>query len=396
MSLYNKIIHALTHYSINELGILPCTPSVDDVPPSSQKYHPLLVVECKLGISFDDLGQALKETQEKIKEHRQQPLAEAVWEQITRVMVLLKPEHYTAMNARKQLLVSGQVNIEDELKLNQLIFTIPRNTKSSIAWYHREWLFTHDNHGTMNLENEMELCQRAITLYPRNYYAWNYRHYLLTWMTTTQQQSSDVIARVHVEYQTTCQWLETNISDHTGIRYLEKTLEMWVSAQQQQQQQQEYHVLRQHMAWLDELILRYPGHESLWCHRRYCATLFFHNNITRQSLYQWVQQQHAFIKQLLDNHSGHHQEQQHLSIDDEDNMLQQQLGYAAKFGLWLCFLETKQEQQNEINPSHPLVDFYVGHVQQLDGAPIYLQYLKQLWQSSKSLQGQISHDASLS
>ncbi|CAO3596805.1 unnamed protein product [Absidia cylindrospora] len=236
-------------------------------------------------------------------------------------MVLLKPEHYTAMNARKQLVVSGQVNIQDELKLNQLIFTIPRNTKSSIAWHHREWLFTHDKQGAMDhmdLENEMELCQRAITLYPRNYYAWNYRHWLLTWMTTTHD---DAIARVHVEYQTTCQWLETNISDHTGIRYLEKTLEMWVSAQQQQQQR--YQVLRQHMVWLDELTLRYPGHESLWCHRRYCATLFFHNNIPHP----WIQQQHTFIKQLLDNHH-----------DDENNRTQQQLGFAAKFGLWLCFL----------------------------------------------------------
>jgi hypothetical protein len=140
-----------------------------------------------------------------------------------------------------------------------------------------------------NLELELRLCQRSITLYPRNYYAWNHRHWLLTLI----MHDSD---RLDQEYKATCRWIENNVSDHSGLRYLEELLKV--------------HAVASHVPWLEALLVRYPGHESLWCHRRYCATLFGSDN-----------NDHRFIQGILTNPPS---ETQRL--------------LAAKFGLWLCHL----------------------------------------------------------
>ncbi|KAI8338395.1 hypothetical protein BC941DRAFT_422792 [Chlamydoabsidia padenii] len=336
MTLYDKLLHALTHYSLDELGVLPCAPDLGTIPLDTQCYFPLVVVDGKLGIAFDDLATILQDTQERFIQHKkQQQEAGPTFEQLTRIMVLLKPEHYTAMNARKELVLSGQVSLQQELKLLELIFTIPRNTKCSIAWHHRQWLFKQ-NMELIQLDSELQLCQRAITLYPRNYYAWNHRHWLLDLMVNSNE-------RLEQEYQHACQWIENNVSDHTGIRYLEEVVKILNN-------NQTYSLHDLHLEWLDALILRYPGHESLWCHRRYCAILF---------PYVKHDQQHKFIQSIMTD--------QHNSSSDTQKLL------AAKFGLWLCHLDMNQESRQD--PS--LVDTYLEQVQKMETTPIYLHHWKQ-------------------
>lgn len=152
----------------------------------------------------------------------------------------------------------------------------------------RQWLLDQ-NMALANLDLELRLCQRSITLYPRNYYAWNHRHWLLTLVMRDNN-------RLDQEYQVTCRWIENNISDHSGLRYLEEVLKI--------------HTVTSHVPWLEALLERYPGHESLWCHRRYCATLFGTNS-----------NDHRFIQRIL------------ASTPSETQRL-----LAAKFGLWLCHL----------------------------------------------------------
>lgn len=80
------------------MGLLPITPEATELPLESQVYYPLIVVESKLGISKNDLKELLKEahlyfcTLSKDNYHE--------LEQVTRVMILLKPDNYTAMNRR--------------------------------------------------------------------------------------------------------------------------------------------------------------------------------------------------------------------------------------------------------------------------------------------------------
>lgn len=73
-------------------------PEISDLPLESQIYYPLIVVENKLGIAKQCLSTLLKEAYEyfiTVDENDYKHL-----EQVTRVMILLKPDNYTAMNRR--------------------------------------------------------------------------------------------------------------------------------------------------------------------------------------------------------------------------------------------------------------------------------------------------------
>lgn len=86
----------------DELGILPCPPDKDTLPLDAHCYFPLIVVDGKLGIAFDDVALILQDTQKRFVQYRQQQRdkVDPTFEQLTRIIVLLKPEHYTALNAR--------------------------------------------------------------------------------------------------------------------------------------------------------------------------------------------------------------------------------------------------------------------------------------------------------
>lgn len=82
----------------DELGLLPIVPEKEELPLESQTYHPLVVFETKLGIAKSLLAELLKQSHEHFI-----VLDKSNWselEKVTRVMVLLKPDNYTAMNRR--------------------------------------------------------------------------------------------------------------------------------------------------------------------------------------------------------------------------------------------------------------------------------------------------------
>lgn len=82
----------------DEVGLLHMIPDMSDLPSESQMYHPLIVVENKLGIAKQCLSILLKETHEyfiTLDDDDHEHL-----EQVTRAMILLKPDNYTAMNRR--------------------------------------------------------------------------------------------------------------------------------------------------------------------------------------------------------------------------------------------------------------------------------------------------------
>lgn len=74
------------------------TPEAKELPLESQIYYPLIVIESKLGISKSDLAVLLKEAYEKFIVLPKDSFKDL--EQVTRIMILLKPDNYTAMNRR--------------------------------------------------------------------------------------------------------------------------------------------------------------------------------------------------------------------------------------------------------------------------------------------------------
>jgi hypothetical protein len=82
----------------DELGLLHDTPEIQELPETSHTYYPLVVVESKLGISKRNLAVLLKEAHEYFISLSSNDYNKL--EQVTRIMILLKPDNYTAMNRR--------------------------------------------------------------------------------------------------------------------------------------------------------------------------------------------------------------------------------------------------------------------------------------------------------
>ncbi|KAI9300203.1 hypothetical protein BJ944DRAFT_273382 [Cunninghamella echinulata] len=376
MTLYDLLLLTLTNHTIDELGLLPCIPDKNEIPPATQHYYPLFVYESKLGISLDSIVILLKEAQQRFLYYQQPQQCDNLiqLEQASRILIMLKPDHYTSMNTRKKLIQFGHIKVKDELELIDLIFTIPRNTKSSIAWHHRKWLIQrqYKNIKNLDIEKEIKICERCIQLHPRNYYAWEYRYWLIS--TFLKQDIQKIIK----EYQAMCQWIENNVSDHSGISYMEQLLKLLTTLLIKNNEEKEEEndklnletIMHSHLIWLDQLVLSYEGHETLWCHKRCCTSLWIdlHNPSSAALLSSWFIQQHESIKQLLFelNPSHHHL----ISLSKQQ---EQQFTFASKYGLWLCLMEKRQQQINPIEQTkaNDLVDFYLQALQLYDSTPIY-------------------------
>ncbi|KAI8348452.1 hypothetical protein EDC96DRAFT_520653 [Choanephora cucurbitarum] len=311
MQLYQKLFKALDDNDIDELGILPFTPELDQLPLNSQPYFPFALIETKLGIAWAEVSGLLRQTHIYFitLDIDKNPTE---LENVTRVMILLKPDNYTAMNTRKRLIQLGHIDPKKELDLIKLVFTVPRHSKSSTAWHHRQWILSHFE-STLEISKELELCEFACAAYPRNYYAWTHRTFLLNNFQSLMDLSN--------EYNTLCRWIELHTSDYSSFNHLQQIIERLAVDQDQTRQEQ-------HMQWLNQLIIKYPGHESLWCHRRFCSHLFVKSK-------DYCHAQHQFIQSIL---SDQHKDE---ALSNNEDSFKSQREQALKFGLWQSIMEKR-------------------------------------------------------
>ena len=151
------------------------------------------------------------------------------------------------------------------------------------------------------LEEELQVSQHAADRYPNNYHAWSHRMWCVSHLAAS---SSEHLLKEWVTSET---WIESHVSDHSGMQYrqflLSKLLELKhpvvegivEKAKKSLQQlfsayagsqfpsiRTEYcdevmksiPLVTAELLFNMDLILRFAGHEALWCHRRYLLTLF--------------------------------------------------------------------------------------------------------------------------
>ncbi|KAI8985481.1 hypothetical protein BDB01DRAFT_788407 [Pilobolus umbonatus] len=311
MTLYETLCHILDTKFIDEIGILFDTFDKNKLPIDSQGYYPLILIDTKLGISLNTLKTLLKEAHEHYINTPRDDYTRL--EQVTRIMIFLKPDNYSALNKRKKMMTLGYIQPQDELNLIKLIFTWPRHSKSSDAWYHRQWILT-TYPDTANYDQELSLCTLTTEKYPRNYYSWTYRYWILSNFLNKDKRMK--------EYHQSKAWVALNISDYSGFHYLEQCMKLITLDGME------------HMKWIDELICKYPGHESLWCHRRFCTHLYM-----KKYGVEFCHYQHQFIQKVIS------------SADEK------QKEYALRFGLWQTLLEKKWLHQ-VYAPPHLLKSYY--------------------------------------
>ncbi|XP_015261356.1 PREDICTED: protein prenyltransferase alpha subunit repeat-containing protein 1 [Gekko japonicus] len=240
---------------------------------------------------------------------------------ITCTLLLLNPDFTTAWNVRKELILSGTLNPVKDLHLGKLALT--KFPKSPETWIHRRWvlqqLIQENSLPTLvtkgNLEmapteriqrlvkEEMDVCCEAAGRYPSNYNAWSHRIWVL-------QHLAKLSTKILLdELSSTKHWVSMHVSDHSGFHYrqfllkslivrtvTDYTVQMHNQPNNQQapslpkaeetdeaeaayvEEQRPDHpfLLKEEAELCTDLINSYPGHETLWCHRRHVFYLQHH------------------------------------------------------------------------------------------------------------------------
>ncbi|KAG0083683.1 Protein prenyltransferase alpha subunit repeat-containing protein 1 [Podila epicladia] len=248
--------------------------------------------------------------------------------------MILCPDSFVAVNARKQLVLEGHLDANLEIKYLDMILTFPRNCKSSGAWHHRKWLlcYIYRDHETVPLdptivEEQLRVCHQAAERYPKCYYAWTMRHWLVEqlgkhwWQASTggsETVPDELLEPLELELDRMRSHMNRNISDHSTQQHLQQCMLQlggrWVVQQtpvtgekdmvlqwsreelaRRRMRKRELEISRSPVQnvlqtkdrprkgsyawvvhlWATELerirglIESYPGHESLWYHLRF-------------------------------------------------------------------------------------------------------------------------------
>ena len=254
------------------------------------------VVEHKLAISRAAVGQLWAAGLQELRELRRgcvdasTPEGRRRVHHATRAILLANTDHYTAWNARKRhLLAPGWLAPEDELRLVDLL--LAKHPKSGEAWSHRRWVLARPALGSnpggvaAAVTHELAVCASAARAYPKNYFAWTHRYWALSRLAPPELAA--------VECDTMRQWAAINTSDHAGLHYrgsavllaaaraVQRELLLpdpsdsagpaacWSSDSDSDSAGEA--IWQQAWEQGNELQGRYPGHESMWRHRRLLA-----------------------------------------------------------------------------------------------------------------------------
>ncbi|XP_040476192.1 protein prenyltransferase alpha subunit repeat-containing protein 1 isoform X3 [Ursus maritimus] len=262
---------------IDEIGLIPC-------PEARYNRSPIVLVENKLGVESWCVKFLLPYVHNKLLLYRmrKQWLNKDELIDVTCTLLLLNPDFTTAWNVRRWV-------------LQQLI------QETSLPSF-----VTKGNLGTIPAERtqrlireEMEVCGEAAGRYPSNYNAWSHRIWVL------QHLAKLDIKILLDELSSTKHWASMHVSDHSGFHYRQFLLKSLISQtvidgsvleqnplrsepalvlpkdQEEAASTEEARInlprlLEEEVEFSTDLIDSYPGHETLWCHRRHVFYLQHH------------------------------------------------------------------------------------------------------------------------
>lgn len=267
----------------------------DEKPEKYQHQKPIILQGHKLGLAFWCLAQLYQSSFQLF----QQAIEQNNWEQImkcSRALLIINGDCFSAWNTRRKvLLLSTTIKmIEDEFKFTSMIAT--KHPKSSELWFHRRWLLhqlvklNNNNNVLLSgemVKKEMQFCTRMSVLYPRNYYAWTYRKIAMEQFVCQQQQQQQQQQQLmkqvlEEELHEMNQFMRKNISDYSCmhfIQYLLQQLLLLLFKQSNSNNSGKYLLIHQ-LFWNQIFLYYYPGHEALWCHRRWLFMNFITTTTT--------------------------------------------------------------------------------------------------------------------
>eukprot|EP01039_Chlorochromonas_danica_P007576 gene7571-8376_t len=212
------------------------------------------------------------------------------------VTLLIKGDLAFAYNIRKTWLKYDLFSLSKEFLLLRAIFS--KHPKSPAGWDHRRWCYRQRHHLTRimplqdttlfhnsilltptEIETEKEVCRIMGERYPRNYYAWMHRLWLLPQMTIYQLDDEIIFSE---------EWLRRHISDHTAAQHYLQVLTHILERKEALDHVILQLVPRYESSPIDmkrkvlllsfwqssrKLLTERPGHESLWSIQKGIFTL---------------------------------------------------------------------------------------------------------------------------
>uniref|UniRef100_A0A3B5AR55 Protein prenyltransferase alpha subunit repeat containing 1 n=1 Tax=Stegastes partitus TaxID=144197 RepID=A0A3B5AR55_9TELE len=297
--------------NIDEIGVIPC-------PEARYNRSPIVLVENKLGVESWCVKFLLPYVHNKLLLYRQRKhwLDREALVDITCTLLLLNPDFTTAWNVRKELLQCGVLHPEKDLYLGQLALT--KFPKSPETWIHRRWVLQQildqflavghnknqeqqgeaeqanaersqqlSDHLARTLHQEMRVCSDAACRYPSNYNAWSHRIWVLQHMAKGNGKV------FHDELSSMRLWVSMHVSDHSGFHYRQFLLQELITEHYQTPASATINgaeaaseddgqlsfttvlqLFQQEIELCSDLIQSFPGHETLWSHRRHVFYLW--------------------------------------------------------------------------------------------------------------------------
>lgn len=184
--------------------------------------------------------------------------------ELSRAILLLTAEDYTIWNLRKQYIIANESSRNAEMNLCALV--LKKHPRSSQAFAHRRWLIkdlaakNEFPTSSIPLAQELHLCLQCAERYCDNYVAWSQRCWLIS------QFMSDDVEKLLQELQEVKQWLWMHISDYCCFHYRQQLLKHLKKICSSTEMEE---ILLEESSMMDEILRRYPGHETVWYHRRF-------------------------------------------------------------------------------------------------------------------------------
>lgn len=188
---FETISKALTHPGDQEHGALL---EIEILPKSHVLGSNIFLLqdENALGISKPALVQAFFVARKMLQDHHSGEgsyLSANHLLAVTSVILVMDPEHLTAANSRKRLIIAQEndaiqlqlIRLDKFLVDSLLTSRLHRHTKSPTLWSHRRWLTkTARNLGIQPdvLEDLKSIVMIAGERHPKNYYAWCHARWL--------------------------------------------------------------------------------------------------------------------------------------------------------------------------------------------------------------------------